>query len=53
LNGSSDKAKVNAATMFLTGTTKIWWRNRLEDLAVGRTFEKIENWSKMKENLKA
>jgi hypothetical protein len=36
LNGSSDKAKVNIAVMFLIGTTKIWWRNRVEDLDVER-----------------
>jgi len=36
LNGSSDKAKVNIAVMFLIGTTKFWWRNRVEDLDVER-----------------
>jgi hypothetical protein len=53
LNESSDEAKVNVATMFLTGTTKIWWRNRVEDLAAGRIIEKIENWVEMKATLKA
>jgi hypothetical protein len=27
LNESLDEAKVNVAMMFLTGTTKLWWRN--------------------------
>jgi hypothetical protein len=53
LNGGSDEAKVNVATMFFTGTAKLWWRNRVEDLAVGRTIEKIENWAEMKATLKA
>jgi hypothetical protein len=49
----SDKAKVNVAMMFLTGTTKLWWRNQVEDLVAGRTIEKIENWAEMKATLKA
>jgi hypothetical protein len=43
LNGSADEAKVNATTMFLIGTTKLWWRNRAKDLTVGRIAKKIKN----------
>jgi hypothetical protein len=53
LNESSEEAKVNSTKMFLEGIAKIWWRNRVEDLAVGRIVEKIENWAEMKEALKA
>lgn len=53
LNGSSGKAKVNVAMMFLIGTAKLWWRNRAEDLTTRRTLEKIKNWAEMKEALKA
>jgi len=52
LNRSSDEAKVNVATMFLIATTKIWWRNREEDLVARRTIEKMENWVDMKATLK-
>jgi hypothetical protein len=53
LNGSLDEAKVNVSTMFLIGTTKIWWRNQVEDLAARRIIENIENWAEMKATLKA
>jgi hypothetical protein len=52
-NESLDESKVNAAMMFLTGTVELWWRNRVEDLAVGRIIDRIENWAKMKVALKA
>jgi hypothetical protein len=39
--------------MFLIGTAKLWWKNRVEDLVAGRTTEKIENWAEMKAALKA
>jgi len=53
LNASSNEAKVNIAAMFLRGTAKLWWRNRVEDLVAGKIVEKIENLAKMKATLKA
>ena len=54
MNGSLDEVKVNAAAMYLKGTTKLWWRNRAEDLAAGReVLPKINNWAEMKDALKA
>jgi hypothetical protein len=53
LNKSSDEAKLNAATMLLIRTTKVWWINWVEDLEAGRTTKKIENWEEMKVALKA
>jgi hypothetical protein len=52
MNGSPEEAKVNVVVMYLTGTVKLWWRNRVEDLAAGRITEKIENWTEMKATLK-
>lgn len=54
MNDSSDEAKVNVATMFLKGTTKLLWRKWAEDLAVGHdVVSRINNWVEMKEALKA
>jgi hypothetical protein len=50
---SSDEAKVNIVAMFLTRIAKIWWRNRLEYLAAGRTTNKIKKWAEMNSTLKA
>jgi hypothetical protein len=48
MNESLEEAKVNVLVMYLTWTPKLWWRNRVEDLAVGRIIKNIENWTKMK-----
>ena len=54
MNGSSDKAKVNAVAMYLKGTMKLWWRNQVEDLVAGReVLPEINNWAEMKDALKA
>jgi hypothetical protein len=34
---------MNVAMMLLTGNVKLWWRNRVVNLAVGRTIENIKN----------
>jgi hypothetical protein len=41
MNGSSDKADVNAAVMFLKDTAELLWRTRVEDLAAGRNVVKF------------
>jgi hypothetical protein len=48
MNESLEEAKVNVVVMYLTWTSKLWWRNRVEDLVVGRIIENIENWTEMK-----
>jgi hypothetical protein len=53
LNRILDEAKVNVATIFLTGTKNLWWRNQAEELETERTKKKIENWAEMKVALKA
>jgi len=53
MNGSSEETKVNVVAMFLTDVAKLWWRNRAEDVAVGKVLDKIENWEQMKASLKA
>jgi hypothetical protein len=53
MSRSPNDAKVNAIDMFLIGTAKLWWRNRVKDLEFRSTNENIENWVEMKASLKA
>ena len=53
MNEISKESKVNVVAMFLIGTTKLWWRNRAEDVAAGKVTKQIENSEEMKVPLKA
>jgi hypothetical protein len=53
MNESKDEAKLNVASMFLTRNVELLWRNKIEDLAIERITKKIENWTEMKQALKA
>lgn len=47
-----DEEKVETATGFLTGATKLWWRARLQDMEAGRPVVKVDTWDELRDTLK-
>lgn len=52
LSGYNDESKVRTAATFLSGSAKLWWRARAEDLKAGVAVVKVDNWDEMQEALR-